>query len=110
AVLVGQRFETRAARADVNVETERIGARLKRHPAVRDSTIEEQRVLAPHVEQMADVEPVCLDLPTAACRILQLANRKAGLWLDQRVLEILTAAARQIPGRGWRAPRDVRRA
>jgi hypothetical protein len=92
------------------VETERVGARAKRHPTVRDTTLDEPRAFAPHVEQMADVEPVCLDVPPAACRILQLSNRKSGLWLDQGELEILVANARHIPGRDWRAHREACRA
>jgi hypothetical protein len=39
------------------VETERIGAGLKVHAAVRDTTIEQRVGVAPHVEQTADVPP-----------------------------------------------------
>ena len=74
AGVVRQRSEARTARADVDVETERIGARPKIHAAVRDTTIEERVAFAPHVEQTADVEPTCLDVPPAAHRIRQLAN------------------------------------
>ena len=42
AVVVRQRSEARTARADVDVETERIGARPKIHTAVGDATIEER--------------------------------------------------------------------
>jgi len=37
------------------VETERIGAGLKVHAAVRDTTIEQRVGVAPHVEQTADL-------------------------------------------------------
>ena len=57
AGVVRQRSEARTARADVDVETKRIGARPKIHAAVRDTTIEERVTFAPHVEQTADVEP-----------------------------------------------------
>ncbi len=109
-VVVRQCPEARTARADVDVETEHIGAGPKLHLAVRDTPIEERRAFALHIEQMADVEPACLDVPPAARRILQLANRKAGLWLDQRELEILAANACRIPGSGRRAHRKPCRA
>ena len=54
----------RAPRAPMPyVETESIGAGLKVHAAVRDTTIEQRVVTAPHVEQTSDVEPTCLDVP-----------------------------------------------
>ena len=61
--VIRQRSEARTARAHVDVETERIGARPKIHAAVRNTTIEERVAFAPHVEQTADVEPTCLDVP-----------------------------------------------
>jgi hypothetical protein len=56
------------------VETERIGAGLKIHAAVRDTTIEQRVGIVPHVEQTADVEPTCLDVPRAAHWIRQRAD------------------------------------
>jgi len=72
--VICQRFQARAARAHVHVETERIGAGLKVHAAVRDTTIEQQVGVAPHVEQTSNVEPTCLDVPRAAHRIRQFAD------------------------------------
>ena len=74
AGVVRERSEARTARADVDVETERIGARLKIHAAVRDTTIEERVTFAPHIEQTADVEPLRLDVPPAAHRIRLLTD------------------------------------
>ena len=72
--VIRQRSQARAARAHVHVKTKRIGADLKIHAAVRDTTIEQRVGVAPHVEQMADVEPTYLDVPRAAPRICQLVN------------------------------------
>src|SRR5262245_60916523 len=92
------------------MEMERIGARPKIHDAVSDPTHEERITLAPHVEQTADVEPTCLDVPPFARRIRLLANRQAGLWLCQRELEILAASTRHKPCSGWRADPQACRA
>ena len=70
------------------------------------TTIEQRVGVAPHVEQTADVEPTCLDVPRAAHRIRRCADRQAGLWLHQRELEVLAANARHVPGSGRRADRD----
>ena len=73
--VIRQRSQARAARADVHVESERIGTGLKVHAAVRHTTIEERVGVAPHVEQTAEVEPTCFDVPRAAHRIPWLADR-----------------------------------
>ena len=67
--VVCQRSQARAARAQVNVETERIGADLKIHAAVRDAAIEQRVAVAPHLEQTSHVEPTCFDVPRTAQRI-----------------------------------------
>src|SRR6202007_3105043 len=82
--VVRQRSQARAARAHVHVEAERIGAGPKIHAAVRDTTIEQRVAVAPHVEQTADVEPTCLDVPRAAHRIRQLADLKGRMWFTPR--------------------------
>src|SRR6185436_5283574 len=93
--------KARTARADVDLEMERIGARPKIHTAVHDSTVEKRMTFAPHLEQTTDVEPMCLDAPPPAHRIRLLANRQASLRVDQRELEILAANARQMPCSIW---------
>ena len=72
--VIRQRSQARAARAHVHVETEFICAGPKIHAAVRNTTIQQRVGVAPHVEQMPDVEPMCLDVPRAAHRIRQLAD------------------------------------
>src|SRR5215831_5770676 len=60
ASAIRQRCETRTARPDVDVKTQRIGVRPKIQVAVCDTAIEQRVTFAPHVEQMADVETACL--------------------------------------------------
>ena len=64
--VICQSSQARAARAHVNAKTQRIGARLKVHAAVRDTATEQWVLVAPRVDQTADVEPACLDVPHAA--------------------------------------------
>src|ERR1700719_578244 len=72
--VIRQRSQARAARAHAHVETEHIGAGLKVHAALRDTTIEQRVSVAPHVETTSDVEPTCLEIPRAAYRMRQLAD------------------------------------
>ena len=57
-----------------DVDTQRIGVGPKVQAPVRDATIEQRVAVAPHVEQMADVERMYLDVPRATHRIRQLAD------------------------------------
>src|SRR4029077_10492793 len=106
--VIRQCSQARAARAHVHVEPERVGAGLKIHAAVRDTTIEQRAGVVPHVEQTADVEPTCLDVPRAAYRIRQLADGQAVLWLPQGEPEALAETASNVPGSGRRADPDPR--
>ncbi len=72
--VIRQRCQTRAARAQVHVDLERIGACLKIHVAVRDPTIEQRAAVALDIEQTVDVETMCLDAPRAAHRRRQPAD------------------------------------
>src|SRR4029077_9339880 len=82
--VIRPRSQARAVRAHVHAETEHIGAGLKVHAAVRDTTIEQRVDVAPHVEQTSGVEPTCLDTPRAAHRRRQLADLTARFWRHAR--------------------------
>src|SRR5262249_13336142 len=104
--VIRQRSEARPACAHVHVKTEPIAAGPKIHSAVCDTPIEQRVGVAPHVEQTADIEPTCLDVPRAAHWIRTRADRQAGLWLHQRELEVPVANARHVPGSCRRADPD----